>query len=58
MEKLWKLINNVISHTQDKSTVIEYITLSNIDFYGAEEVANQSGKFFSELGATLAQSIN
>ena len=58
MKKFWKLINNVIGHTQDKSTIIEYITSSNIDFYGADKVANQFGKFYSELGATLAQSIN
>ena len=58
MKKLWRLINNVIGHTQDKSTIIVYITSSNIDFYGAEEVDNQLGKFYSELGATLAQSIN
>ena len=34
MNKLWKLINNVIGHTQDKSSVIEYITISNINIYG------------------------
>ena len=57
MNKLWKLRNNVIGRTRDKSSAIEYITISNINIYSTAEISNQFGKFYLELGVSLAKSI-
>ena len=58
MKKLWQLINNIINKSNDKTSVIEYITVNNIQYYGAKEVANQFGKYYLEIGQTLAQKID
>ena len=42
----------------DKSSIIEYITVNKIKIYEAKEVANNFGKFFANLGKDLADSIN
>ena len=57
MSKLWNLINNVIGHTRDKSCVIEYITISNINIHNPIEISNHFGKFYANLGGSLANEI-
>ena len=57
MNKLWNLINNVIGRTRDKSSVIEYITVSNTNIHNPIEISNHFGKFYADLGGSLANSI-
>ena len=39
-------------------TKLEYITVDNIVYYGAREIANHFRKYYSELGAKLANTIS
>ena len=55
MKKLWQLINNTIRQTNDKTSIIEYITVDNINYHEAKEISNQFGKHYSELGEKLSQ---
>lgn len=57
IKKLWQLINNVIKHTHDKTSIIDYITVDNIKYHETKDVANQFGKYYSEIGAKLANKI-
>ena len=57
MNKLWNLINNVIGRTRDKSSIIEYITVSNTNIHNPIEISNHFGKFYADLGGSLANSI-
>ena len=57
MSKLWNLINNVIGRIRDKSSVIEYITVANTNIYKPIEISNHFGKFYANLGGSLAREI-
>ena len=57
LSKLWKLINNVIGRTSDKSSVIEYITVANTNISNPIEISNHFGKFYANLGGSLAKEI-
>lgn len=57
IKKLWQLINNVIKHTHDKMSIIDHKTVNNIKYHEAKDVANQFGKFYSKIGAQLANTI-
>lgn len=58
MKNLWQLINNIIRKNNDKTVVIDYITIDNIKCYEASEVSNHFGKFYAELGEKIVKSIN
>ena len=58
MSKLWQLINNVIKKTNDKTRVIDYITIDNIKYYKASIISNHFGRFYSKLGENIIKSIN
>ena len=58
MRKLWQLINNVIWKTIDKTTILEYKTVNNIDYYGAKDISNHLGKYYSEIGLKLANNTS
>ena len=58
MKKLWNLINSIIGKTNDKTSVIEHITVENVCYYDAKEVADKFGEFYSTIGAKLAQNID
>ena len=58
MKKLWQLINNVINKSNDKTSIIEYITVNNVQYYDAKEVSNQFGIYYSELGKKLSQKLD
>ena len=53
-----QLINNIIGTHNDKSSIIDYITVNKIKIYDAKVVANNFGKFYADLGKDLAKSIN
>ena len=58
IKRLWNLINNIIGKTNDKTSVIDHITVENACYYDAKEVANKFGEFYSTIGAKLAQNID
>ena len=58
MKRLWSLINNIIGKVNDKTSVINHITVENVCYYDAKEVANKFGKFYSTIGVKLAQNID
>ena len=57
-KKLWHLINKIINKTNDKDSVINYITVDNIRYYDAKSVADEFGKFYSTIGSKLANKIH
>ena len=58
MKKLWQLMNNIINNNNDKTSIIDYITVNNVEYYGAKEVTKHFGKYYLEIGQKLAQTIN
>ena len=57
VKKLWQLINSIIKRTNDKTSLIDHITVNNIEYYESKEVSNQFGKFYSKLGENVVNSI-
>ena len=58
MKKLWNLINKIIGKSNDKTSIINHITVENVCYYDAKDVANKFSEFYSTVGANLAQNIN
>ena len=58
MSKLWQLINNIIKKTNDKTAIIDHITIDNIKYYEANEISNHFGLFYAKLGENIVKSIN
>ena len=54
---MWELINKVIGKTSDKSNVISYIKVNDIDIINEKEIANEFGKYFSTVRKTFASQI-
>ena len=57
-KKLWQLINKIINKTNDKESIINYITVDNIRYYEAKSVADEFGKFYSTVGLKLTNKIH
>ena len=56
-KKLWQIINEVIRKTSDKSSVVDKISVNNIDYYKGENISNEFAKYFSSVGKNLALKI-
>ena len=54
---MWRLINTVSSRTNDKSTLIDRITVGNIDKVDAGSITNHFAEYFSSVGKTYANKI-
>ena len=52
-KKLWQTINSVAGKQNDKSGIIDCITVDNIDFYEGKQISNEFGKFFSTVGKIM-----
>ena len=57
VKKLWQLINNIIKKTNDKTTLIDYITIYGVECYDPHDISNHFGKFYSKLGENVVKSI-
>ena len=55
--KLWKMINRIISKENDKTNCIEYLKIENINHYDSKVIAEEFGKYFSNVGKNLAKNI-
>ena len=55
--KLWKMINKITNNTRDKSLLIEYLTIGNIQTYNAKEIATEFANYFASVGTKYANKI-
>ena len=46
------MINKITSNTRDKSSLVEYLKIGNIEIYNAKEFATEFAKYFYTLGTT------
>ena len=56
-KKLWKVINNIIGKHKHSSSIIPYITVHWAHKYNPDVIANEFGRFYSQLGSMLASKI-
>ena len=50
-KKLWHIINTCIGKHSDKTNIINYIKVGNIDIYDSKQIADEMGQFFSTIGS-------
>ena len=53
-KRLWKIINNATKAQNDKSCVIDSITIENIKITKSKQIACEFGKFFASIGLKTA----
>ena len=56
-KKLWKVINNIIGKHKHSGSIISYIMVNGVHKYDPNIIANEFGKFYSQLGSNLASQI-
>ena len=56
-KKLWGLINEISGKCNNKTSLIEYITIDGIRTYNATKICNAFGKYFSTVGRNFANKI-
>ena len=56
--KLWKLINSISGKLHNKSDLIEYIEINNIQYETGTEIVNELAKHFSSVGKNYAYHIS
>ena len=55
--KMWELINQVIGKMSDKSNVISYIKVNDIEILNEKAIANEFGKYFVNVGKDFANKV-
>ena len=56
-KKLWKIINDVSGKTNDKTSLIDYITVDQVRMYQGSKISNHFAQYFSTVGRTFAEKI-
>ena len=56
-KKLWGMINNITKRNNDKTSIIEYIKVDNIEYYNSLGITNNLCKYFANIGENLALKI-
>ena len=56
-KKLWSIINNVVKTKHDKSNVIDYLKNNSVIERNPDKIAEQFGKYFSNVGEQFALKI-
>ena len=56
-KKLWKVINRIVNKQSDKTTVIPHLTIEAIKITQDREIANELGKYFSQVGKNYANKV-
>ena len=54
-KQLWKVINRIVNKQSDKTTVIPHLTIESINITQEQEIANELGKYFSQVGKKYAK---
>ena len=55
--KLWKMINRITHNLNDKSSVVDYLKIDQIDMYDTKAISEEFAKHFSTVGSKYAQQI-
>ena len=56
-KKMWDLINHVIGKALDKSRVISHIKVDQVEILNDKVIANEFGKYFSNVGKEFATRV-
>ena len=51
------MINNISGKVNNKTELVECLSINNIDHYNASSITNKFGKHFSSVGKKFAESI-
>ena len=54
---LWKLINKVIRKVKNRGSIISHIAIDGLKTYNPKWIANEFGRFYSNIGENLAAKI-
>ena len=57
-ERLWQMINRITNKTTNKSTLIEYLKVDNLEIHNAKEISTEFAKYFSTIGKKYANKID
>ena len=56
-KKLWNMINKISGKNNDKTSIIDYIKVDNIEYYDSSGITNNLCKYFANIGENLASKI-
>ena len=56
-KKLWKLINEISGKQNDKSNLVDYLKIDDVQVYNAKKISNSFARYFSEVGEKFAKKI-
>ena len=56
-KKLWGLINEISDKRSDKSTLIEYLQIGDVNEYEAKKISNSLARYFAQVGKKFADKI-
>ena len=56
-KKLWGLINEISGKKNDKTGVLDYLTIDGVKEYNAERICNRFAKYFASVGENFAAKI-
>ena len=54
---LWKIVNEVIATTNDKTNIINCLKIDNVKTYNPRVIANTFGEYFATVGKKFAKKI-
>ena len=57
IKEMWKIINEILRKQKYKGSIITHINLNRVKTYDSQKIANEFGKFYSNLGSNLANKI-
>ena len=55
--KLWKLVNKLSNKENDKTNIVEYLKIDNLEIYNSKLIAEEFAKHFSSVGKRFAEQI-
>ena len=56
-KQLWKIVNDVIATTNDKTNIIDCLKVDNVKTYNPRVIANTFGDYFATVGKKFAKKI-
>ena len=56
-KKLWSKINRAICKQNDKSNIVDCITVANLEITDSTQIANEFGHYFANIGRNYAKKI-
>ena len=56
-KRLWKLINEIAGKKNDKSNLVDYLKIEDVNVYNAKKISNSFTKYFSDVGEKFANKI-